>query len=77
MRNRDKLDMRAEALMKYETIDRFQIDDIMDGRSPRPPKGWDDGRPGGGVTIDQPETGTLSDDDGRDGDAAGQPAGEH
>ncbi len=75
--NRDKLDMMAEALMKYETIDRFQIDDIMDGRTPRPPKGWDDGRPGGGVTIDQPETGTLSDDDGRDSDASGQPAGEH
>ena len=76
--NREKLDMMAEALMKYETIDRYQIDDIMEGRPPRPPKGWgNDGRPGGGVTIDQPETGTLSDDDGRDSDAAGQPAGEH
>lgn len=75
--NRDKLDMMADALMKYETIDRFQIDDIMEGRNPRPPKGWgDDGRPGGGVTIDQPETGTLP-DDGRDSDAAGHPAGEH
>ncbi|UZD66533.1 MULTISPECIES: ATP-dependent zinc metalloprotease FtsH [Marinobacter] len=74
--NRDKLDLMAEALMKYETIDRFQIDDIMEGRSPRPPKGWGDGS-GGGVTIDQPETGTLSDNDGRDTGAAGQPAGEH
>ncbi|MFL1405699.1 ATP-dependent zinc metalloprotease FtsH [Marinobacter sp. M1N3S26] len=76
--NRDKLDLMAEALMKYETIDRFQIDDIMEGRAPRPPKGWGgDGSSGGGVTIDQPETGTLSDHDGRDSDAAGQPAGEH
>ncbi len=74
--NRDKLDLMAEALMKYETIDRFQIDDIMEGRAPRPPKNWGDGS-GGGVTIDQPETGTLSDDDGRDRGAAGQPAGEH
>ena len=74
--NRDKLDLMAEALMKYETIDRFQIDDIMEGRTPRPPKNWGDGS-GGGVTIDQPETGTLADDDGRDRGAAGQPAGEH
>ena len=33
----------AEALMKYETIDAEQIDDIMAGRVPRPPKGWTDG----------------------------------
>ena len=36
--NRDKLDMMAEALMKYETIDTQQIDDIMAGRVPREPK---------------------------------------
>ncbi|MFW5825114.1 MAG: ATP-dependent zinc metalloprotease FtsH [Marinobacter sp.] len=73
--NRDKLDLMADALMKYETIDRYQIDDIMEGRTPRPPKGWGgDGSSGGGVTIDQPETGTLSDDDGRDSGTAGQPA---
>jgi cell division protease FtsH len=38
--NRDKLDAMAEALMKYETIDSPQIDDIMEGKAPRPPKGW-------------------------------------
>lgn len=38
--NRDKLDAMAEALMKYETIDADQIDDIMNGREPREPKGW-------------------------------------
>ena len=32
--------MMAEALMKYETIDRYQIDDIMAGKEPRPPKNW-------------------------------------
>ncbi|MBU2331948.1 MAG: ATP-dependent zinc metalloprotease FtsH, partial [Gammaproteobacteria bacterium] len=32
--NRDKLDVMAEALMKYETIDAPQIDDIMAGRTP-------------------------------------------
>ena len=38
--NRDKLDMMADALMQYETIDAEQIDDIMEGKSPRPPSGW-------------------------------------
>ena len=39
--NRDKLDAMAEALMKYETIDADQIDDIMSGRTPREPRDWD------------------------------------
>jgi len=44
----------AEALVKYETIDSDQIQDIMAGRSPRPPDGWDDSepRPGGGAHAD-------------------------
>ena len=32
----------ADALVKYETIDSDQIDDIMSGKTPRTPKGWDD-----------------------------------
>jgi cell division protease FtsH len=32
----------AEALIKYETIDSTQIADIMQGKVPKPPKGWDD-----------------------------------
>jgi len=40
--NRDKLDVMAAALMKYETIDEAQIKDIMDGRDPRPPADWDE-----------------------------------
>jgi len=40
--NKDKLEMMANALMKYETIDAAQIDEIMDGNDPSPPKGWDD-----------------------------------
>jgi cell division protease FtsH len=32
----------AEALLKYETIDADQIDDIMAGATPREPKGWSD-----------------------------------
>ena len=38
--NVDKLHMMAKALIKFETIDSSQIDDIMAGRDPRPPKDW-------------------------------------
>lgn len=41
--NRDKLDAMADALMKYETIDAEQIDDIMAGRTPREPRDWEGG----------------------------------
>ncbi|WP_264622558.1 ATP-dependent zinc metalloprotease FtsH [Marinobacter manganoxydans] len=76
--NRDKLDMMADALMKYETIDRHQIDDIMEGRTPRPPKGWGDSGPAGGVKADEPETAPepKASDDGRH-PGVGRPAGEH
>tara|TARA_B100000900_G_scaffold120088_1_gene101388 strand:- start:522 stop:2435 length:1914 start_codon:yes stop_codon:yes gene_type:complete len=40
--NMDKLHAMSEALLIYETIDKDQIDDIMAGIKPRPPKGWDD-----------------------------------
>jgi len=73
--NMDKLHLMAEALMKYETIDRDQIDDIMQGKRPRPPKGWED-RDGGDAT---PVTGGggASDDDGHAGGPIGGPVGEH
>jgi cell division protease FtsH len=38
----DKLQAMSEALIKYETIDEEQINDIMEGRIPRPPRDWDD-----------------------------------
>jgi len=40
--NRDKLEIMTDALMKYETIDMPQIDQIMEGKIPDPPKGWND-----------------------------------
>ena len=43
--NLDKLDVMADALLKYETIDASQIDDIMAGATPREPKGWSDDAP--------------------------------
>jgi cell division protease FtsH len=36
--NSDKMHAMAKALLEWETIDAEQIDDIMAGRSPRPPK---------------------------------------
>jgi cell division protease FtsH len=36
--NRDKVETMAKALLEWETLDSDQIGDIMDGRSPRPPR---------------------------------------
>ncbi|MCW5621537.1 MAG: ATP-dependent zinc metalloprotease FtsH [Burkholderiales bacterium] len=36
--NRDKVEAMAKALLEWETIDSDQINDIMEGRPPRPPK---------------------------------------
>ena len=43
--NLDKLHAMAEALIKYETLADDQIRDIMAGRTPKPPEGWDDSTP--------------------------------
>jgi cell division protease FtsH len=55
----------AEALIKYETIDGAQIDDIMHGQPPRPPKGSrEDNRriPPKGPLSDSPsQAGTIRD----------------
>ena len=48
--NLEKLHLMAEALIKYETIDRFQIDDIMEGRVPRPPQSWGEAPPSDGAS---------------------------
>jgi len=37
-----QLHVMADALMKYETINGSQIDQIMEGRKPDPPEGWQD-----------------------------------
>jgi len=36
--NRDKVEAMARALLEWETLDSDQINDIMEGRAPRPPK---------------------------------------
>lgn len=45
--NSDKMHAMAEALLKWETIDSDQIDDIMAGREVRPPKAYDESKSGG------------------------------
>jgi cell division protease FtsH len=65
--NRDKLEAMADALVQYETIDAEQINDIMAGRKPRPPRDWRDQDPGGGGSApadsgERPEPGPTGDD---------------
>ena len=51
--HKSQLHMMADALMKYETITGGQIDQIMDGKDPDPPEGWQDSEPdapSGGVS---------------------------
>lgn len=38
--NTDKMHAMAKALLEWETIDADQIEDIMGGKPPRPPKDW-------------------------------------
>ncbi|MDH4391154.1 MAG: ATP-dependent zinc metalloprotease FtsH [Aquabacterium sp.] len=38
--NQDKMHAMAKALLEWETIDADQIEDIMKGMPPRPPKDW-------------------------------------
>jgi cell division protease FtsH len=38
---RENLEMMADALMKYETIDEGQMKEIMQGKVPSPPPDWD------------------------------------
>ena len=52
--NMDKMHVMADALMKWETIDSKQIDEIMEGKEPSPPESWSDddsSNSDGGVTI--------------------------
>ncbi|MHB1511854.1 MAG: ATP-dependent zinc metalloprotease FtsH [Acidiferrobacter sp.] len=45
--NKDKVEMMAGMLLEWETLDTDQINDIMEGRKPRPPYGYNDPTPGG------------------------------
>ena len=63
MSHRAILDAMADALIKYETIDAGQIDDLMSGRAPRPPQSSSgSGTPGGGEApvVPSVDVGALS-----------------
>ena len=68
--NLSKLHAMADALMRYETIGDEQIRDIMDGRDPRPPAGWE----GGSKPSDPPPTAPAG---ATTGIGVGTPAGQH
>jgi cell division protease FtsH len=56
--NMDILHNMAEALIKYETIDRWQIDELMSRQKVSPPRDWEDSAPpsaGGPVTDMSPD----------------------
>ena len=69
--NIDKLHLMADALMKYETIDSKQIDDIMEGKEPRPPEGWSDSGDRGSAPPKETQ------DDNQPEDEIVDPAGSH
>ena len=74
--NLDKLHAMSDLLMKYETIDADQIEDIMTGRPPRPPKGWNDEESTGPARNAQAAGGDAGGPAADDGHL-GRPASEH
>jgi len=48
--NKDKMHAMASALLEWETLDGEQIDDIVAGKPPRPPKDWNASTPKAGPT---------------------------
>ncbi|WP_179116600.1 ATP-dependent zinc metalloprotease FtsH [Solemya velum gill symbiont] len=79
--NTDKLHAMSDALMKYETIDKKQIEDIMSGKTLRPPEGWtepDDDQSGSGQSAASKDE-DVSDEKGakKDDGTIGDPASQH
>ncbi|MEJ2310291.1 MAG: ATP-dependent zinc metalloprotease FtsH [Gammaproteobacteria bacterium] len=76
--NMEKLHAMAEALIKYETIDKEQINDIMAGKDVRPPEGWTDS----GSGPDSDSGSAVAADEGKpakpsEGGSIGGPASQH
>lgn len=75
--NIDILHSMKDALMKYETIDAKQIDDLMERKAVRPPADWDDrssddsGNSTGGTTVKESDLNGSGSDGvvGKPGDA--------
>ncbi|MGB0846715.1 MAG: ATP-dependent zinc metalloprotease FtsH [Thiolinea sp.] len=71
--NMDILHAMAQALMKFETIDRDQIDAIMRGEEPPPPSGWTDDGDGPSTPPPAPKKPAADSDD----TVVGDPASSH
>ena len=69
--NRNLLDLMKDALIEYETIDSDQIDDIMEGKKPRPPSDWSDSN------TDKTGGSRKAKDESDKTPPIGDPAGEH
>ena len=69
--NMDKLHVMAKALLKYETIDSKQIEEIMSGKVPGPPQDWSDTDDTSNNDDDKPAAKKSTDK------PIGGPAGEH
>ncbi len=75
--NRDKLEIMKDALMEYETIDSDQINDIMTGKTPRPPKSWGDKDSGSGPAAPVAEASQdMAKEPSDSTDADGKPVGD-
>ncbi len=61
--HREQMDLMKDALMEYETIDGPMIDDIMEGKKPRPPASWDD-KGGDSSSPNEPQAEEVSGDKG-------------
>ena len=61
--NMDILHNMKDALMKYETLDASQIDDLMKRKEVRSPKGWDDGPSSGVKAAPSDDKNTPADTD--------------
>ena len=67
--NEHILHMMADALMKYETIDAKQLEQLMQGRPPGPPDSWTDNDDSGNA----PQSGQASESNVRGEDGQGKP----
>ena len=64
--NEDILHSMSDALMKYETIDKYQLEDLMDRKPVRDPQGWDDVPPPSGNEVKSEKDDTGKKDDKKD-----------
>jgi cell division protease FtsH len=74
---REILENMAAALMKYETIDSNQVDDLMSGKEPRPPSDWIDSDDNSSTPTDKGNKKASKEKSSSGDSKIGGPAGEH